>query len=149
MDHDRFSSARVYSEGGLVAQTNQPSKGGGRRTRDHHSRWKGFLNVVGTLDPRPLLNGKPPGYEPHWIDGVDTGRRVQGVVMTENDDCRASFISTNPLGALHPLGAQRENAKTRSESRFLSAATRTGTGEINDEGSDRCTKTPGRVPNRD
>jgi len=45
-------------EESLVAETNQASKGGGQRTRDHDSQRKGSSNVVGTLDP---LNGKPPG----------------------------------------------------------------------------------------
>lgn len=70
------------------------------------------------LDPCPLQNGKPPGFEA--CEGVARGRSAQGVVMTGNDDCSAPFISTHQTpGRFAPaweLHSGKANAKLRSES---------------------------------
>ena len=93
------------------------------------------MNVVGTLDPRPALNGKPPGYKLHRIDSVGTSRTRS---RSGNDrECLMRDIvhyTHQTLGRFAP--AWNTARKRKSEIRIvLGAATRTGMGKIDDEGA--------------
>ena len=115
-----------------MAQINQSSKGGGQRTRDHHSQVvKGSFDVEGTLDPRSICITSSSKWEAAGLRAAG-GRSAQGVVMTEIDDCGASFITNRQTsGRFAPAWephSGKANAKMRSESLVYSQATRTGMG---------------------